>query len=260
MTKKLLLITLGFSLAVGGFWAGNAQDPMPQKPTTPKTEVPTVATQTVQTDLSGTYIGTFNCDVLGLTGDTTLTITGNEFTTADGKKGRIVASTTHGYTAVALQLEDTAAATTMPAAPTTPTIISLRAKKSGNRLMLMPVSGGTAMKCSFVPGRNVARGKRNQRTPAATGTEVSNPAAVPAPVPAESPMPMPSQTPSPSPSPTATPSPEPSPTPSPEPMPSPTPSGSPQPQPSPSPGEPTPTPTPNPSPSPSPSPSPRPGM
>ena len=43
----------------------------------------------------------------GLTGDTTLTINGNEFTTADGKTGRIVASTTGGYTAVALQMSGT---------------------------------------------------------------------------------------------------------------------------------------------------------
>src|SRR6478609_9452027 len=66
-------------------------------------------TPTEQTDLSGTYAGSFNCDALGLSGDTTLTITGNQFTTADGKTGRIVASTTRGYTAVALQLGETAA-------------------------------------------------------------------------------------------------------------------------------------------------------
>src|SRR5918996_5117876 len=70
-----------------------------------------------QTDLSGTYTGTFNCEALGLTGDTTLTITGNEFTTADGKSGRIVASTTGGYTAVAFQMSGAEAT-----APTTPAI------------------------------------------------------------------------------------------------------------------------------------------
>jgi hypothetical protein len=222
MSKKmLLLIMLGFSLIVGNFWAGQAQDPNQQMP---RTDPPTVAA-TVQTDLSGTYAGTFNCEPLGLTGDTTLTITGNEFTTADGKTGRIVASTTGVYTAVALQVggADPKAA---------PTIVSLRARRYGNRLTLLPVAG--SQKCSFVTSRSVAKGRR-QRTPAATGTEVANPET---PVPTESPVPT--QTPSP------TPTPEPMPTPSP----SPTPSGSPTPEPSPTPGEPTPTPTPSPSPSP----------
>ena len=212
--------------------------------------------QTTQTDLSGTYTGTFRCEALGLTGDTTLTINGNEFTTADGKSGRIVASTTGGYTAVALQLN-----ATDPKAP--PQIVSLRGRKSGNHLTLMPTSGTAAgQRCSFVPGRTMARG-RGKRTPAATGTEVSNPTATPAespsPTPAESPMPSP--TPTESPMPSQTPSPSPSPTASPEPMPSPTPSGSPTPMPTPSPGEPTPSPTPGeptPSPSPTPTPSPSP--
>ena len=64
----LLLIALVFSLNVG------AQDP-PQ---------PTPA-QATQVDLSGTYTGTFDCEPAGLMGESTLTITGNQFTTADGK-------------------------------------------------------------------------------------------------------------------------------------------------------------------------------
>ena len=233
MTRKiLLLIMVGFSVAVGGFWVLRAQDP-------PQTPTPAVAAP-VQTDLSGTYTGTFDCEPLGLTGETTLTITGNDFTTADGKTGRIVASTTGGYTAVALQMGTMAtAASTAPATP--PVIVSMRARKSGTRLTLTPVAGA-AMRCSFVPGRT-ARSKRS-RTPAATGTEVAAPATTP--VPTESPMPE--QTPSPSPSPVPTPSPSPSGTPTPEP--SPTPSGSPTPTPSPSPAEPAPSPTPTPSPSP----------
>ena len=231
MVKKLLLLTMMvFSLALGGFWALQAQDPAPQNV---RTDPPTVAANTVQTDLSGTYTGTFNCDALGLTGDTTLTINGNEFTTADGKSGRIVASTTSGYTAVVLQTGGTD-----PGA--SPTIVSLRARKSGNKLTLTSVAGST-QKCSFVSSRKVARSKRNQRTPAATGTEVANPAT---PVPTESPIPA--QTPSPTPEPSPTPSPIPTPTGSPTPEPSPTPS--------PTPAEPTPSPTPSPSPSPSPRP------
>ena len=242
MAKKiLLLIIMSFSVALGGFWALKAHDP----PQTPRTDPPTVSDQqTVQAELSGTYTGTFNCEPLGLTGDTTLTITGNEFTTADGKSGRIVASSTRGYTAVALQMGTLATTpSTTPATP--PVIVSMRARKSGNRLILTPAAGA-AMKCSFTPSR-VARGKRSPRPPAATGTEVAAPA-----TPTESPMP--SQTPAPSPVPSPTPGePTPSPSPSPgepTPSPSPTPTGSPTPAPSPT--EPTPSPTPTPSPSPTP--------
>jgi len=270
MTRKILLVTLGFSLVVGGFWASQAQDP-PQNPSNVRKDPPTVsAPQTTQTDLSGTYAGTFNCDALGLTGDTTMTVNGNEFTLADGRTGRIVASTTGGYTAVALQLTPAATAPGATAAATTPMVVSMRARKSGKRLTLTSV-GGPAMKCSFMPSRNVARSKRKQTMPAATGTEVSNPATpatTPSAVPTESPMkspetpkpspetPMPSQTPSPSPSPTASPTPEPTPVPNPSPEPQPTTT----PTPVPTPGEPTPSPTatPTPSPTPSPTPTPRP--
>jgi len=243
-----------------------AQDPMPAQQPMPTAPAQTkAAAPTEQTDLSGTYAGTFNCDALGLTGDTTLTITGNQFTTADGKSGRIVASTTHGYTALALQMGDVATGTT-PAAATTPAtapmIVSMRARKSRDRLTLTSVPGST-MQCTFGPTRNVARTRRSrQRTPAATGTEVSNPATMPSsttptttPAEPSRPMPEPAQTPSPDPSPSPTPSPmptpEPNPTPSPSPAPTPvpTPSGSPTPAPSPT-ATPSPTPTPSPSPRP----------
>ncbi|HKU74063.1 MAG TPA: hypothetical protein VJR02_09100 [Pyrinomonadaceae bacterium] len=226
--KMLLLIMLSFSLALGGFWVLRAQDPTTPKPETTKTQPQKPANTTAQVDLSGTYAGTFTCEEAGLVGDTTLTITGNEFTTADGRKGRITASKTSGYTAVALQVNP--ADPSMPAAGAK--VISLRAKKSGNKLTLTPVSGST-MKCSFSPTKNMAK------TPSATGTDVANPAAVPA------------QTPAPSPSPSPEASPTPSPTPGGSPRPSPTP------VPTPSPGEPAPSPTPTPSPSPSPSPGPR---
>ena len=229
--KIVLLIMLGFSLAIGGFWGSRAQDPAPQKPATmpaepqkPATmpaEPQKTTTNTTQMDLSGTYAGTFNCEAAGLVGDTTLTINGNEFTTSDGRSGHITASKTKGYTAVALHVNGADATTT-------PTVVSLRAKKSGNRLTLSPVPGAT-QKCSFVTSKATAKGRK---TPAATGTTVANPAAVPT----ESPM----ETPSPSPTPSA----------------SPTPSGSPRPRPSPTveptPGEPMPSPTPSPSPSPAP--------
>ena len=249
MAKKiLLLIIMSFSLALGGFWALKAQDP----PQTPRTDLPAVsAQQTAQTDLSGTYTGTFDCEPLGLTGDTTLTITGNEFTTADGKSGRIVASSTRGYTAVAFQMGTLATTpSTTPATP--PVIVSMRARKTRDRLILTPAPG-TAMKCSFTPTR-VARGKRTPRTPAATGTDVAAPA-----TPTESPMPSQTPAPSASPAPTVSPTPEPSPTPAPSPTePAPSPTPEPSPTPAPSPTEPAPSPTPSPTPSGSPTPSPTP--
>ena len=221
--KMLLLIWAGFFLAMGGLWALRAQAPAPQKPTM-QTERQTTAAPT-QVDLSGTYAGTFNCESAGLMGDTTLTINGNEFTTADGKTGRITTSKSGRYTAVALQVNGTD-----PAAA--PTVVSMHAKRSGNKLTLSPVAGAMR-KCSFVPSRSMARGRK---TPAATGTEVANPTAVPA----ESPM----QNPSPSPTPMPTPMPNPSPSPSGSPTPMPSPGSSP----SPSPAEPMPSPTPSPSP------------
>ena len=130
--KMLLLIMLSFSLAIGSFWVLRAQDPKPQRPDNPAVPAQTPATpatsskMTQQVDLSGTYAGTFNCEEAGLVGDTTLTITGNEFTTADGRKGRIIASKTSGYTAVAVQISpaDSSAGTA------TAKVISLRGKKS----------------------------------------------------------------------------------------------------------------------------------
>src|SRR5215813_12982354 len=169
--KMLLLIMLGFSLAIGGLWGLRAQDPPapqpepqkpattpaePQKPAKTKTEPQAQTATTTQVDLSGTYAGTFNCEDAGLVGDTTLTITGNEFTTADGRKGRIIASKTSGYTAVALQVSPADASA--PAASAK--VISLRGKKSGNKLTLMPVTGSN-MKCSFTTAKMA-------KTPAAT--------------------------------------------------------------------------------------------
>src|SRR6185369_1410038 len=178
--------------------------------TTTQTEKQTM-TKTTQLDLSGAYAGTFaNCE--GLNGDTTLTITGDQFTTADGKSGRIIASKTKGYTAVALQMSGANSK-----------VMSFRGKKSGTKLTLSPVAGATSQ-CMFTTSKMA-------KTPTATGTEVANPTTT-------TPSTMPSQSPSPTPSPSPEASPEPNPSPS----------GSPRPRPSPS--EPMPSPTPTPSPSP----------
>jgi hypothetical protein len=156
-------------------------------------ESQTMATAaTEQTDLSGTYAGTFDCSDVGLTGETTLTVTGNQFTLGDGKSGRIVASTTRGYTAVALQMgESVAASGTTPG--TVPTIVSMRAKKSGDRLTLMSVPG-SGRTCSFTP----AVATRSRRARAATPAQPATPAAMPAAAtPAEPAMPAASEGPMP---------------------------------------------------------------
>jgi hypothetical protein len=131
------------------------------------------ASTTEQTDLSGTYTGTFDCSDAGVSGETTLTVTGNQFTLTDGKSGRIVASTTRGYTAVAMQFGELA--TTPTAQPgTPPVIVSMRAKKSGDRLTLTTVPGATHV-CSFTPS-GASRRARSRKTKPVT------PAAVPEPV------------------------------------------------------------------------------
>jgi hypothetical protein len=117
--------------------------------------------QTEQTDLSGTYTGTFNCEPAGVSGETTLTITGNQFSLSDGKSGRIVASTTRGYTAVAMQFGETTAPSPGEAF-TPPIIVSLRARKSGDRLTLTTVPGAKHV-CSFRPAGPVSRRSRRPR-------------------------------------------------------------------------------------------------
>jgi len=217
--RMFLLVTLGTFLALGGFWVLRAQDPAPQQTPT-QTTTPAekqTTTKTTQLDLSGTYAGTFaNCE--GLNGDTTLTITGDQFTTADGKSGRIIASKTKGYTAVALQMSGAGSP-----------VMSFRGKKSGNKLTLSPISGATSQ-CMFTTSKNSASSS------SATGATVASPSTT---TPSTTtPSTMPSQNPSPSPSPSPDASPEPNPSPS----------GSPRPAPSPT--EPMPSPTPTPSPSP----------
>jgi hypothetical protein len=128
--------------------------------------------------LSGTYTGTFDCSDAGLTGETTLTITGNQFTTSDGKSGRITAATTRGYTGVAMQFGELVPATgTTPGV--SPIIVSMRAKKSRDRLTLTSVPEAKRA-CSFTPSgaKRAARPHRMPR-PAPAPAEAA-PAAEPA--------------------------------------------------------------------------------
>jgi hypothetical protein len=121
-----------------------------KRPAAPAAEgsTETATAPTEQTDLSGTYKGTFDCADAGVSGETTLTVTGNQFSLADGKSGRIMAATTRGYTGVAMQFGELTMPTGMQAAGAPPTIVSMRARKSGSRLTLTPVSGEKHV-CSF---------------------------------------------------------------------------------------------------------------
>ena len=146
----------------------------------------TTPTQSEQVDLSGTYSGVWNCPDAGMTGDSTITVTGNQFTLADGKSGRILATSTRGYTAVAMQFGETP--TTTPATGQTqtqtvaPKIMSFRGRRSGSRLTLSPVPGGA--QCSFSPTTSVARSRRGRNMkkttlPAAAGESTGNAATTP---------------------------------------------------------------------------------
>jgi hypothetical protein len=156
-----------------------------------ETPVATAQETTEQTDLSGTYTGTFECADAGVTGPTTLTVTGNQFTLADGKTGRIVASTTRGYTGVAMQFGDVVMATSGQPAGAPPIIVSMRARKSGDRLTLMTVSGATHV-CSFTPTGATGRARRRRaRVPAtpAPSPEPTTPPAEPTTTPAPTEVP-----------------------------------------------------------------------
>ena len=99
-----------------------------------------------QTDLSGTYSGTVDFAEGGLSGDTTLTVSGNDFSMTSGsstQEGRIVAVTTCGYTAVTMRFgKDTPVAPGATPPPPLPTV-SLRARRMGGGLSLMSVEGET---------------------------------------------------------------------------------------------------------------------
>jgi len=143
----------------------------------PSESVAPVAT-TEQTDLSGTYAGTFDCSDAGLTGETTLTITGNQFTTSDGKSGRITAATTRGYTGVAMQFGELV----LPTGKTpgvSPVVVSMRAKKTRDRLTLTTVPGATRV-CSFTPAGASRAARHRRMAPAAPAPAEPAPAAEPA--------------------------------------------------------------------------------
>lgn len=85
-------------------------------------------------DLSGTYTGTINYAEGGMTGDATLTISGNTFTLSGGAAnatGTLSARSWPGYTALSMRFGDT-----LPA-----TIVSARAWHRGRNLRIRSVRG-----------------------------------------------------------------------------------------------------------------------
>jgi hypothetical protein len=104
-----------------------------------------------QTDLSGTYTGTANYSEGGLSGESTLTINGNDFTITSGsstQEGRVVAVTTCNYTAVTMMFGKSQTTAATGAQPAPLPAVSLRARKAGGGLTLESV-GGESRQFSF---------------------------------------------------------------------------------------------------------------
>jgi hypothetical protein len=120
-----------------------------------------------QTDLSGTYTGhVMMSGGHDMEGDGTLTITGNTFQLESSGMthgGRVYAVTTRGYTGAAFYFTDLTNSAT-----NTPVVANTRARKSGDKLWLMPVPG-TSTKMMFSSGggggggRGGGRGHRGRR-------------------------------------------------------------------------------------------------
>lgn len=131
--------------------ASTPTPPTPEPTEPAEGQDPAELLPTEQTDLSGSYNGTFECSDAGVSGETTLTVNGNSFTLTDGKTGRIVAATTRGYTGVTMQFGDLKMATAREAG-VAPVIVSMRAKKAGDRLTLTPIPNARRV-CTFTPKR-----------------------------------------------------------------------------------------------------------
>jgi hypothetical protein len=114
-------------------------------------------------DLSGTYTGhVMMSGGHDMEGDGTLTITDNTFQLESGGMthgGRVYAVTTRGYTGAAFYFTDLTNAAT-----NTPVVANTHARKSGDKLWLMPVPGtSTKMMFSSGGGGGGGRGRRGRR-------------------------------------------------------------------------------------------------
>jgi len=136
----------------------------PKKTAMAKTSGRCDPTKQEQTDLSGTYTGKADHGNGQPPQDTTLTITGNNFTMTSGSEthsGRITAVTTCGYIGVTMMMGDLTPPAPSPNPPAALPAVSLRAKKVGDKLWLMSVPG-EKMKVSFTP-MGAAKGKPKKK-------------------------------------------------------------------------------------------------
>ena len=137
-------------------------------------------TQQEQTDLSGTYVGKATHGKTAPV-DATLTITGSSFTMTSGTdnhSGRITAVTTCGYTAVTMMMGDMTPPAASPNPPPMNQAMSMRAKKMGDKLMLMSVPG-EPMSVKFVTngmGMGMKPKPRKHKAKAKTGATTTAPA------------------------------------------------------------------------------------
>jgi hypothetical protein len=118
-----------------------------------------------QTDLSGTYTGTANYSEGGLSGDATLTITGNNFTITSGsstQEGRVTAVTTCNYTGVTMMFGKPQTSAAKGEQPAPLPAVSLRARKVGGGLTLESV-GGETRQFSFSSAGGVGGGNTGMR-------------------------------------------------------------------------------------------------
>lgn len=130
-----------------------------------------------QTDLSGTYTGSIDYSEGGLSGDATLTISGNDFTLTGGGstvEGRVVAVTTCNYTAATMRFGKDASLAPGPTPPPPLPIVSLRARRTGGGLVLETVPGESrqfSFRSAGAPGggRRGMRGGRKRGGPPPVG-------------------------------------------------------------------------------------------
>jgi hypothetical protein len=142
LSTRFLVILPTLALAIFALFAADA-GALAQNTNSSTTQDNTANTNVAggtDTDLSGTYTGTLN--MTGgheMSGQATLTITGNQFTLAmEGMThtGRVLAVTTRGYTGVSFFFSDIDDTETR-----TPLAVSVRARRRGDRLTLEPVPG-----------------------------------------------------------------------------------------------------------------------
>ena len=135
-----------------------------------------------QADLSGDYTGKVNYPDASLTGDATLTITGNNFTLTAGsttQSGRVTAVTTCGYTGATMMFGDLTPPTPSRNPPPALPAVSLRVRKMGKRVTLMTVPGEKRM-FSFGTAGSMKPKPRKHKSKSKTTTGATAPTTSPA--------------------------------------------------------------------------------